>query len=158
MSPSEILVEGVLPLLGMLLSFAMVIAIIVVVTRSRQRRMEMQYELQSKLIEKFGSTGELISFLQSETGQRFVNSVQSGTTKLARDKAASAVRIGIVFTALGAAFLALWAIMNIRGLAWPGVLFTMLGVAYFASSYATMRFSQIRPAEPPVLPASTNEG
>jgi hypothetical protein len=159
MSVSEILVEGVLPLLGMLLSFAMVIGIVLIVTRSKQRRMEMQYDLQSKLIEKFGSTGELVSFLQSETGQRFVNSVQTGGTKLARDRAAAAVRIGIIFTALGIGFLVLWAIMNVRGLAWPGVLFAVLGAAYFASSYATLRFSQGRPAEPPPsLPTSTNEG
>ncbi len=154
MSPMEIS-EAMLPLLGTLLGFVMVIAVVIIVTRSRQRRMEIQAELQGKLIDKFGSSAELVSFLQSETGQRFVNGVQTGNMKLARDRAAGAVRIGIIFAAVGIGFLALWPITNTRGLAWPGVLLLVLGLAYFASSYATLRFSEPRSAETPTLPTSS---
>jgi hypothetical protein len=142
MSPIEFVTEGLIPLLGMALSFVMIIAIVVVVTRARQRKFEIQAELQGKLIDKFGSSAELVSFLQSENGQRFVNNVQTGHVRLARDRAAAAVRGGIIFTALGVAFLALLLITSIRGLAWPGVFLLVLGLAYFATSYTTLRFSE----------------
>jgi hypothetical protein len=152
MSPIEFITDGLIPLLGMALSFVMIIAIVVVVTRARQRKFEIQAELQGKLIDKFGSSAELVSFLQSDLGQRFVNNVQSGHVKLARDKAANAVRTGIIFTALGVAFLTLWPITNTRGLAWPGVILLVLGFAYFATSYTTLHFSDS--PEKPVSPTS----
>ncbi len=153
MSPWEIS-TAMIPLLGMLLGFVMVIAVVVIVTRSRQRRMEMQVELQAKLIEKFGSSAELVSFLQSETGQRFVRGVQTGNMKLARDRAASAIRVGIIFSSIGIGFLVLWPLTGTQGLAWPAVLFLVLGIAYLGTSYVTLRFDVSRPAEPPALPTS----
>jgi Na+/proline symporter len=152
MSPIEFIADGLIPLLGMALSFVMIIAIVVIVTRARQRKLELQAELQGKLIDKFGSSAELVSFLQSDLGQRFVNNVQTGHVKVARDKAATAVRIGIIFTALGVAFLTLWPITNTRGLAWPGVILLVLGFAYFATSYTTLHFADS--PEKPVPPTS----
>ncbi len=155
MSPSEFITEGLIPLLGMALSFVGIIAIVMIVTKSRQRRVEIQAELQGKLIEKFGSSAELVSFLQSETGQRFVKGVQTGNMRLARDRAAGAIRIGIIFAAMGIGFLVLWPLTNTRGLAWPAVLFLVLGIAYFGTSYVTLRFDSGRAAEPPTLPTSS---
>jgi hypothetical protein len=155
MQPLEFVTAGLLPLVGMLLSFAMVITIVIIVTRSRQRRLEIQAELQGKLIEKFGSSTELVSFLQSETGQRFVRGVQTGNMRLARDRAAGAIRVGIIFASIGTGFLVLWALTGTRGLAWPAVLFLVLGIAYFGTSYVTLRFDSSHAAEPPILPTSS---
>lgn len=145
-----------IPILGMLLTFAAVITIIVVVSRARLRRAEMQAEIQSKLIEKFGSSNELVTFMQSQAGRDFVAGVQSAPVRQTRDRAAGAVRIGIIFTAIGAAFLLLWGIMQNEGLAWPGVFMFALGIAYFASAYSMIRFSRAeaerrQSPEPPAI-------
>lgn len=148
----EFILEGLIPLLGMLMSFSLAAVIIVTVARSRQRRMEMQNEIQSKLIDKFGSTGELASFLQSEVGRQFVTGVQTAGQRHVHDRALSAVRVGIVFTALGIGFLVLWPLANARGLVWPGVLLFVLGAAYFGSAYSMMRFASLRSQPPGELP------
>src|SRR5205823_5839866 len=110
------------------LSFGTAIAIIVIVSRTRMRRLEIQAELQSKLIEKFGSTPELVTFLQSQAGRDFVSGVQSGPVRMTRDRAAAGVRMGIMFTAIGIGFLALWPLTNTCGLVWPGVLLLVMGL------------------------------
>lgn len=144
-----------IPILGMLLTFAAAVVIVLVVSRSRTRRLEIQTELQSKLIDRFGSASELVTFLQSKAGQDFVRGVQSAPVKAARDRASFGIRVGIVFTAIAAAFLVLWPITDNEGLAWPGIIFLAIGCAYFASAYTVLRFARSQedvvqaPTEPP---------
>ena len=138
----EFVTEGLIPLLGMLLSFGAVIAIVLIVTRSRQRRIEIQADLQAKLIDKFGSSTELVTFLQSPAGKQFVNGVQTGNTVMMRDRIASGFSRAIILSFLGAAFIVLWLITDTRGLAWPGVLLLALGAGYLVATWATTRMSQ----------------
>jgi hypothetical protein len=126
----------------MLLSFGAVIAIVLIVTRSRQRRIEIQADLQAKLIDKFGSSTELLTFLQSPAGKQFVNGVQTGNTVMMRDRIASGFSRAIILSFLGAAFIVLWLITDTRGLAWPGVLLLALGAGYLVATWATTRMSQ----------------
>ncbi|HEX7422105.1 MAG TPA: hypothetical protein VF505_19645, partial [Thermoanaerobaculia bacterium] len=111
-------------------------------SRSRLRRLELQAGVQSKLIEKFGTSAELLAFLQSETGRQFVNGVQKGNTVMMRDRIATGFSRAIIFSFLGAAFIVLWLIMDNRGLAWPGVLLLFLGAGYLVATWATTRMSQ----------------
>jgi hypothetical protein len=150
----EFLQEGIFPLLGMLLSFAMVVFIVLIVTRARQRRLELQTELQSKLIEKFGSSVELVNFLQSPVGRQFVNGVQTGNIVRMQDRILAGYRSAIVLSFLGLAFIALWIIMGSVGLAWPGVLLLALGLGYLFATLATQHLtssssSQVIPSQPP---------
>ena len=145
----EFVVEGIIPLVGMVLSFAAAIAIIMIITRSRQRRLEIQAELQSKLIEKFGSTPDLINFLQSPAGRQFVTGVQTSNTMLMRDRIVLGIRRAIFMSFLGVAFLALWMITNTRGLAWPGILFLVLGLGYFVATVATAKMTKETETPPP---------
>lgn len=135
--------EVFLPILAMLLSFGMVAFIVLVITRARQRRLEIQSELQSKLIEKFGSATELVTFLQSPVGREFVNGVQTGNTVLVRDRIVSGYRRAIVLSFFGAAFVALWAITGEVGLAWPGVLILALGLGYLFATMATAKLTSV---------------
>ncbi|HEX7418705.1 MAG TPA: hypothetical protein VF505_02395, partial [Thermoanaerobaculia bacterium] len=127
MAMREFIQEGLIPLLATLMSFVIVGVIVVQISRSRLRRLELQADVQSKLIEKFGTSTELLAFLQSETGRQFVNGVQKGNTALMRDRIASGFSRAIILSFLGAAFIVLWLIMDNRGLAWPGVLLLFLG-------------------------------
>ena len=138
----EFVTEGLIPLLAMLLSFGAAIAIVLIVTRGRQRRIEIQAELQAKLIDKFGSSTELVTFLQSPAGKQFVNGVQTGNTVMMRDRIASGFSRAIILSFLGAAFIVLWLTTGTRGLAWPGVLLLALGAGYLVATWATTRMSQ----------------
>ncbi len=138
----EFIQEGLIPLLSTLMSFVIIGVIAVLVSRARLRRLELQADVQSKLIEKFGTSTELLAFLQSETGRQFVNGVQKGNTALMRDRIASGFSRAIILSFLGAAFIVLWLIMDNRGLAWPGVLLLALGAGYLVATWATTRMSQ----------------
>lgn len=132
-----------IPIISIILSFAAAITIVVVIAKARTRRLEMQIDLQSKLIEKFGSSAELVAFLQSDAGKAFVTGVQRGPARMTRERAFGSMRVGIFFTAIGVAFLALWGIDRNDGLAWPGVFMFVLGAAYFASAYSMKRASDV---------------
>jgi hypothetical protein len=138
----EFIVDGLIPLLGMLMSFIVLGVIVLVISKARTRRLELQAEVQSKLIEKFGSSAELVAFLQSETGRQFVNGVQKGNTVILRDRITAGFSRAIILAFLGAAFIVLWLIMDNRGLAWPGVLLLFLGAGYLVATWATTRMSQ----------------
>lgn len=138
----EFIVDGLIPLLGMLMSFIVFGVIVLVISKARTRRLELQADVQSKLIEKFGTSTELVAFLQSETGRQFVNGVQKGNSVVMRDRIASGFSRAIILSFLGIAFIALWLIMDTRGLAWPGVLLLALGAGYLVATWATSRMTQ----------------
>jgi hypothetical protein len=137
----EFIVDGLIPLLGMLMSFVIVGVIVLVISKARTRRLELQTDVQSKLIEKFSSSAELVAFLQSETGRSFVNGVQKGNSVMMRDRITAGFSRAIILAFLGAAFIVLWLITDIRGLAWPGVLLLFLGAGYLVATWATTRMS-----------------
>ena len=61
-----------IPIVAIIANSAMVVLIVYFVARSRQRRIEVQAEVQSKLLDRFGSAPELIDFLHSPAGKQFV--------------------------------------------------------------------------------------
>lgn len=138
----EFIKEGLIPLLGMLLSFAGIIAVVWIATHSRQRRTEVQAELQSKLIDKFGTTTELVEFLQSPAGKQFVTGVQTTSKVIVRDRVLAGYSRAIILSFLGAGFIAMWIITGEVGLAWPGVLLLALGLGYLVATMTTARLSQ----------------
>lgn len=141
----EFIYGGLIPILGMLLGFGMVIVLIMVLTRSRQRRLELQSELQGKLIERFGSTPDLINFLQSPAGREFVMGVQQGPLKYTRERIISGFRRSIVLSALGAA-LTLLTLVDHDFLPF-GVIVLFLGLGYFAATMVSMKLAHGLPAD-----------
>lgn len=144
----EFVYGGLIPILGMLIGFAMVIGIIVIFTRARQRRMEIQAELQSKLIERFGSTPDLVAFLQSPAGREFVTGVQQGPMKYTRERIISGFRRSIVLTMLGLALTGLE--FYEHGFLPFGLIVLFLGLGYLGATIVSMKLSHsmIEPASP----------
>lgn len=126
----------------MVLSFGMALVLVLILTRARQRRLEIQADVQAKLIEKFGSTADLVTFLQSEAGRSFVSGVQRGYTTVLRDRIVTGYQRAIVCSVLGLAFMVMMMITRTEGLAWPGVILLAIGVAFFGATYATARLSE----------------
>lgn len=129
-----------IPILGMIGSFTMVVMVVWIVANSRQRRVEIHAEVQSKLIDRFGTAPELVSFLQSPAGREFVTGVQSSSALLTRERIMSGFTRSIVLTMLGTAFLCLmfwvdddWAV--------PAAIVFFLGLGNLLATFVSYRMS-----------------
>lgn len=129
-----------IPIISVLCSTVMVVMVVWLVTRSRQRRAEVQIEMQSKLIDRFGSAPELIQFLQSPAGQQFVTGVQSAPALLTRERVLTGFTRAIVLTTLGAAFLFL-TFWYERDFAVPAALLLSLGLGYLLATVVSYKLS-----------------
>lgn len=129
-----------IPIIGIISSSAMVILVVWLVTRSRQRKVEVQVEMQSKLIDRFGSAPELVQFLHSPAGRQFVSGVQIAPAILTRERILSGFTRSIVLTALGSAFLFL-TFMYDRDFAVPAAILFSLGIGYLLATVVSYRLS-----------------
>ena len=130
-----------IPIIGILASSATAIMIVAVVSRSKQARVEAQVQMQSKLIERFGSAPELVQFLHSPAGQQFVNGVNTAPTYFARERIVSGFTRAIILTALGLAFVFLAAFQDDSGWIVPAAIVFALGLGYLAATFVTYRFA-----------------
>jgi hypothetical protein len=72
-----------------------------------------QAEVQSKLLEKFGSSQELLAYMQTEAGQRFIQ-VESApvVTKSPHAKILGSIQVGTILGCLGLGLLLLSMVFN----------------------------------------------
>lgn len=136
----------IIPLIAIVGSFTMVILIVWLATRAKTRRAELQAEVQTKLIERFGSTPEMIDFLKSSEGRQFVMGVQSVPAILTRERILSGLTRAIVMTALGIAFLALTFLYD-DGFAVPAAILFSVGLGYLAATVLSYKLSERFPLE-----------
>lgn len=107
----------------------------------RKRRMELQAEVQTKLIERFGSTPELIEFLKSEAGRDFVNGVQRGSIVVTQERVLSGIRRAIILTFIGLGFVGMWLVYD-EFFAFPAILFLSLGIGFLVATVVSMKLSR----------------
>jgi hypothetical protein len=129
-----------IPLFGIVASSATIVIIIYLVTRSRTRRMELQVEMQGRLIDRFGTAPELVEFLHSPAGQQFVAGVQGSREIMTRDRIISGFTRAIVLTMLGLAFLGLTFVVE-DNFAIPAAILLSLGIAYLLATFVSYRLS-----------------
>lgn len=133
-----------IPIIGIIAGCGMIVAIVWLVTSSRQRRVQAQAEVQTRLIDKFSSAPELVAFLQSPAGQEFVGNAETAPKLHARDRIIGGVRKSIVFGMLGVGFLALCIPEGTRneGFMIAGAILVALGVGNFVSTLVAMKLSR----------------
>jgi hypothetical protein len=129
-----------IPIIAILSTSAMVILVVWLVTRARQRKVEVQVEMQSKLIDRFGSAPELVEFLHSPAGKQFVSGVQIAPAVLTRERILSGFTRSIVLTALGTAFLFLTFWYD-HDFAVPAAILFALGIGYLLATYISYKLS-----------------
>jgi hypothetical protein len=129
-----------IPIIGTVSSTVMVIFVVYFVTKARQRRVEAQVQMQSRLIDRFGTAPELIEFLHSPAGREFVTGVQSAPAALTRDRILSGFTRAIVLTMLGSAFLLL-TFMYERDFAVPAAILFSLGIGYLLATLVSYKLS-----------------
>lgn len=116
--------------------FAMVAFVVWAAAQARNRRAQMQAEVQTKLIEKFGTATEFVQFLQSPSGRQFL-----AGSSVAQNKVFGGIRAGIMLSLLGVGFLFL-AIFVDRDFVIPGMILLFLGLGFFLSSAVAMKLSR----------------
>jgi hypothetical protein len=130
-----------IPIVGIISSSAMVVLVVYFVSRGRARRAEVQAEVQTRLIDRFGSAPELIEFLQSPSGRQFVHGVQSAPAMLTRERILSGFTRSIVLSMLGAAFLGLTFFYD-NDFAVPASILFSLGIGYLIATFVSWRLSR----------------
>ena len=129
-----------IPIVAIIANTVMIVLIVYFVARSRQRRVEVQAEVQGKLLDRFGSAPELIDFLHSPAGKQFVTGVQSAPAILTRERLMSGFSRSIVLSMLGAAFLMLTFFYD-EDFAIPAAILLSLGVGYLVATLVSYKLS-----------------
>lgn len=109
--------------------------------QTRKRRMELQAEVQTKLIERFGSSAELVEFLRSDTGRDFVNGVQKGTIVVTHERVLAGIRRAIMLTFIGLGFLVMWGIFD-AFFSVPAIFFLSLGIGHIVATLVSLKLSR----------------
>ena len=132
---------SLIPLFGIVFGMVTTVAVVLTLARVRNRRLELQTSVQTKLIERFSSAPELIEFLQSPTGREFVNGVQSAPAMITRERIITSVSRSIMLTFVGLAFVGISWWTGVEELMVPGMIFFFLGAGYVVASYVSYRLS-----------------
>ena len=134
---SDIVVAFTVPLM-----FVSVLWVIFSTIR-RLKIAKLQGEVQSKMLETFGSSQDLLGYMQSEAGARFVQSL-SVEQATPYGRILSAVQVGIVLTAVGAGLLIIRTRVSGAGQGFLvlGTIALSLGIGFAASACASYTLSK----------------
>jgi hypothetical protein len=127
-----------IPVLSIIFSFTTVVAIVWLVTRARQRRAELRSEVQMKLIDKFGSSAEFVKFLESSSGQQFLEQPR----RMSRERTLGAITAALVCTFIGLAFLGCGLVFRDPGFYVPAFILMGIGLAFFISSAISWKLTK----------------
>jgi hypothetical protein len=127
-----------IPIVSIIGSFTMIVAIVWFITRARQRTAQYRAEVQMKMIERFGSASEFTQFLDSPAGKQFLNEPR----KTARDRALGGIRTGIILLFIGIGFA--FAYFSERDPGWfiPAFIMIGLGVGFLISSAVSWKMAK----------------
>jgi hypothetical protein len=123
--------------------FAMVMFIVWAKSHAQAQQSRYNAEVQTKLIDRFGSGPEMIDFLRSPEGQQFATGISKLPKLAARDRVVAGFTRAIFLTFLGLAFLALeFTEMENPGFIITGAILTALGLANLVSAIVSLKLSK----------------
>ncbi|MCK4762177.1 MAG: hypothetical protein KAW12_08270 [Candidatus Aminicenantes bacterium] len=134
-------ITEVVVMLGMFVFWAWVVYIIL-----EWRRMKHKSQMQHKIIEKFGAVQELNDFLQSESGNKFMNFLTIGGTG-PKEKLLSSISKGVILSIVGAAFFVIGPFFSeftkdVRLFQAIGIVVIALGVGFLVSTFISYQLSK----------------
>lgn len=130
-----------IPIVAIIANVTMVILIVYFVTRARQRRAELQMEMQSRLIDRFSSANEFVQFLHSDAGQKFITGVQSASTQHTRDRLMSGFNRAIILLSLAAAFVIIGFYTRETDAHVVAAILASLGVGFLIATFVSYKLS-----------------
>ena len=117
--------------------------IVMTIARGRKEQAARRAEVQTRMIDKFSSAPEFVTFLQSDQGKKFVTSFEETPRTHARDRILGGVTRSIVLSVLGLAILAI-NLTEARDEVFivAGAILFALGVGYTIATLVTVRMSK----------------
>jgi hypothetical protein len=150
--------EWIVPLIGFLGFFLLVGWAIATVAEGRRRMVALKTrsELNNKILEKYGSAREFLDFLQSEAGQKFLDTVTVEPSSPAT-RVLGAVHKGVIAVSVGVGLLSIPVLMgdNTEIFKVFGILTLSLGAGFLISALLSYRLSRslgLIPSVPDSLP------
>lgn len=139
--PVEVAVVAVFSSVGFYIAAVLAVWFVM---RSRNERARVNAEVQAKLIERFNSAPELVEFLQSQPGQKFLTGMDLVPRMLAREKIISGVRTSIIFATVGLGLLALCLYPDIRNefLLFCGGMLMAISVGFLLATFASVKLGR----------------
>ena len=133
-----------IPLICGPVSMAMVTIIIVAAVKGKERRTQLQADVQTKLIDKFGSAPELLAFLKTDEGRQFLGEIESGPKLSARDRIIRGIGKSLVIAMVGLGFLIIGFLPATSNefCIIVGFLMMFLGVGLFLSALLSLKLSR----------------
>ena len=105
----------------------------------------LQADLQGKLLDKFNSTDDLRTYLESDVGERFLLSTTIEQASPLR-RILGSVQVGLILTAAGLAFLIMESrftdMQDSLGMIFIGTLSLALGIGFLVSAAVSTRLSR----------------
>ena len=123
--------------------FAMIAFVVWAKSHARAQQARYNAEVQTKLIDRFGSGPEMIEFLKSPEGQQFATGISKLPKLAARERVVAGFTRAIFLTFLGLAFLGLeFSEIGNPGFLIAGAVLTALGLANLISSFISLKLSK----------------
>jgi len=126
-----------IPIVAMGGSFAMVVAVIWLVMRAKQRTAQYRAEVQMKMIDRFGTATEFVSFLESPAGRSFLQEPKRST----RERIVWGIRTGIILFFLGMAFAFAYFAERDPGIFIPAFILGGLGIGFILASVISLKLA-----------------
>jgi hypothetical protein len=119
-----------------------------IITNNRRKKIaELQTSMQTKLLEKFGNSQELLDYLRSEAGQKFMESAAMERARPA-GRILGSIQAGLILTFVGIAILAVRAGVpslgtdGLNGLLILGSLAIAIGLGFLSSAVISFWLSK----------------
>jgi hypothetical protein len=114
-----------------------------ILSRRGQERSRAQFDLQRRMLEKFGSASEFVVFLDSDSGRKFLETVSSETQTQA-SRIFGSIQKGAIFTLIGVVGFGVVAYDpgDLVPLAVPSGISLAVGLGYLISAFATYKLSK----------------
>ena len=127
-----------IPVISVIGGIALVMVLVVAGAATRQKQAQLKAEVQMKLIERFGTANEFVTFVQSPEGKQFLGNGAS----VARRGGVTGIRSGIILGFIGLAFTLCAFIEHDRGWFIPGFILLGLGAGFFVSAMFSMKLAR----------------
>jgi hypothetical protein len=135
-----------IPIIVSLGFFATIAYVAMVINRRRQAQASSLADIQTRLLDKFGSSREFVDFLQTDGGKTFLTPLSTSAVSTPKERILRSVRTGIVVSMIGAAFLVLAIVTrdadDAAGMAIPGVLTLSVGFGFLLSAVVSYKLSK----------------
>lgn len=127
-----------IPLVSVVGSFIMIVAVVWLVSRSKQRAAQYRAEVQMKMIERFSSATEFTQFLESPAGKQFLN---DSPRRTARERAIGGIRTGIILLFIGLGFCVGYWAEGDPGFFIPAFILIGLGLGFLISAAVSWKLA-----------------